>query len=183
MLATGDNGGKVLLWDLDQIDLSPPSAPTTPGSPTTALDIGSIVWGLAFAPGGSQLAVSTEDGMVRVVDLTTDPPTDETVLDDDMRLRIHYLDLELDNIEGDGYSFDTLIRAQVSDRTEVWAGTEYQDLDDVENLDIVIGLGYEIWNGLTLTGSGIIFNNESGWDIGLRWYFGDRLMGRDGLFQ
>jgi hypothetical protein len=100
----------------------------------------------------------------------------------DLILRVHYLDLELDNLEGDGYSFDTLIRAQVSDRAEIWAGTEYQDLDDVENIDVVIGLGYEVWNGLTLTGSGIIFNNESGFDIGLRYYFGDQLLDRDTLF-
>lgn len=100
----------------------------------------------------------------------------------DIILRLHYLDVSLDNVDEDGYSFDTLLRSQISDRAEVWAGTEYQDLDDIENIDIVIGVGYELWNGLTLTGSGIIFNNESGFDIGLRWYFGERLLGRDSLF-
>lgn len=100
----------------------------------------------------------------------------------DLILRAHYLEVELDNIDEDGYSIDTLLRAQVSDRAEIWVGTEYQDLDEIENIDFVIGLGYELWNGLTLTGSGIIFNNESGFDIGLRWYFGDQLLDRDSLF-
>lgn len=100
----------------------------------------------------------------------------------DAILRVHYLEVDLAGIDDDGYSVDTLLRAQVSDRAEVWAGTEYQDLSDVENIDIVVGLGYELWNGLTLTGSGIVFNNESGWDIGLRWYFGDRLMDGDSIF-
>lgn len=100
----------------------------------------------------------------------------------DFILRAHYLDVSLDDIDEDGYSVDTLLRSQISDRAEVWAGTEYQDLDDIENIDIVIGIGYELWNGLTLTGSGIIFNNESGFDIGLRWYFGDKLLDRDALF-
>ncbi len=101
----------------------------------------------------------------------------------DFILRAHYLEVSLDGTDDeDGYSVDTLIRAQVSDRAEVWAGTEYQNLENIENMDVVIGLGYDLWNGLTLTGSGIIFNNESGFDIGLRWYFGDRLLGRDSLF-
>jgi len=101
----------------------------------------------------------------------------------DIVLRAHYLDISLDGAEDDnGYSVDTLLRAQVSDRAEVWAGTEYQNIADIENIDIVIGLGYDLWQGLTLTGSGIIFNNESGFDIGLRWYFGDRLLDRDSLF-
>lgn len=101
----------------------------------------------------------------------------------DIILRVHYLDVSLDGTDDeDGYSFDTLLRAQVSDRAEVWVGTEYQDLDVIKNMDVVIGLGYDLWKGLTLTGSGIIFNNESGFDIGLRWYFGDQLMGRDSLF-
>jgi hypothetical protein len=102
----------------------------------------------------------------------------------DAVLRAHYLEISLEGVDDqDGYTVDTLVRAQISDRAEVWAGTEYQNIQDIENMDVVIGLGYELWNGLTLTGSGIIFNNESGFDIGLRWYFGEALMQRDYLFK
>ena len=101
----------------------------------------------------------------------------------DLILRAHYIEVDLDGVDDeDGYTFDTLLRAQVSEKAEIWVGTEYQDLDEVENIDVVIGLGYEVWNGLTLTGSGIVFNNASGFDIGLRWYFGDALLDRDSLF-
>ena len=101
----------------------------------------------------------------------------------DLILRAHYIEVDLDGVDDeDGYTFDTLLRAQVSEKAEIWVGTEYQDLDEVENIDVVIGLGYEFWKGLTLTGSGIVFNNASGFDIGLRWYFGDALLDGDSLF-
>jgi hypothetical protein len=101
----------------------------------------------------------------------------------DFVLRAHYLYVDLDGIDDEsGYSVDTLLRTQLSERAEIWAGTEYQNLDDIKNIDIVIGLGYDLWEGVELTGSGIIFNNESGFDIGLRWNFGERLLGRDALF-
>jgi hypothetical protein len=101
----------------------------------------------------------------------------------DLIVRAHYLYIDMEGIDDEnGYTVDTLLRAQISERAEIWAGTEYQNIDEIKNIDIVIGAAYELWNGVTLTGSGIIFNNESGFDIGLRWYFGDQLLGRDAIF-
>ena len=98
----------------------------------------------------------------------------------DLIFRLHYLEVDLDGVDDDdGYTFDSLLRAQVSDKAEIWVGTEYQELSDVENIDVVIGMGYELWKGLTLTGSGIVFNNASGFDIGVRWYFGESLLDGD----
>lgn len=107
-----------------------------------------------------------------------------------LMLRVSYADVTLDNpspggkdLDGDGYTVDTYLRAQINEQADIYAGTEYQDLDDVENMDVVIGLNYEIWEGVALTASGNIFNNASGFDIGVRWFFGDRLFDGDSLLK
>ena len=108
-----------------------------------------------------------------------------------LMLRVSYADVELDqpisgsragDLDADGYTFDSHLRVQVNEAADIWLGTEYQDLDDVENMDVVIGMNYEVWNGVALTASGNIFNNASGFDIGVRWFFGDQLFDGDALF-
>lgn len=105
-------------------------------------------------------------------------------------VRASYVDLTLDNpvsggkdLDGDGYQVETQLRAQLNEAADIYLGTAYQDLDDVENMDIIIGMNYEIWEGVALTASGNIFNNASGFDIGVRWFFGDRLFDGDSLFS
>lgn len=105
----------------------------------------------------------------------------------DLVLLINYVDVELkgpgSNIATDGYSIKGTLRAQVSQRAEVWAGYEYFDLDDTSG-DVVLGFGYEFAAGLAFLARGILFNNEAGVDLGLRWYFGNTLFGdRDSVVR
>ena len=111
-----------------------------------------------------------------------------------LMVRASYVDLELDNpipggsdLDGDGLRLETHLRFQINEAADIWAGTDYQKLDqnsgsDLENMDVVIGLNYEVWNGVALTASGNIFNNASGFDVGVRWFFGDQLLDGDSLF-
>lgn len=105
-------------------------------------------------------------------------------------VRVSYADVKLDGpypgtgtINSDGYTVDTYLRGQINEAADIYAGTEYQNLDDVENVDVVIGMNYEVWKGVALTASGNIFNNPSGFQIGLRWFFGEQLMGGDALLK
>ncbi|RMF96583.1 MAG: hypothetical protein D6727_07800 [Gammaproteobacteria bacterium] len=104
----------------------------------------------------------------------------------DLLLRVSYVDTELKGsfgkLSSNGWSGEAKLRAQLSDRAEIVTGVEYFDLDETTTT-IVLGLGYEIAGGLTLRARGVLFNNETGLDVGLRWYFGDRLFGgRDSVF-
>ncbi len=98
----------------------------------------------------------------------------------DLMLRLNYVDTELESsvakVSSEGWSGEAMLRAQLSERAEIVTGVEYFDLDDTTT-NIVLGLGYELAGGLTLTARGILFNNETGLDLGLRWYFGERLFG------
>lgn len=98
----------------------------------------------------------------------------------DFVLRVNYVDVELEgqglDISSDGYSVEAGLRSQVSERAEVYAGYEYFDVDDTSGT-VVLGLGYELGAGVTFLARGIVFNNEAGLDLGLRWYFGSALFG------
>ncbi|MDJ0929480.1 MAG: hypothetical protein QNJ73_17715 [Gammaproteobacteria bacterium] len=116
-------------------------------------------------------------------------PTLSFIGDDetDLVLRINYVDVELKgpgaDVATDGYSIEGMVRAQVSPRAEVWAGYEYFDLDDTSG-DVVLGFGYELAAGFAFLARGIVFNNEAGFDLGLRWYFGSALFGdRDSVVR
>lgn len=101
----------------------------------------------------------------------------------DLILRASLIEAELGNFDDDGYSAEAMLRAQVSDRAEVMIGIEYQDLDDPSNTSIVAGVAYEVLAGLTLTGNAVVFDNDAGLSLGLRWYFGDLVFGdRDSIF-
>jgi len=110
----------------------------------------------------------------------------------DFVLRGNYIDTELSKLNGvspstvkdDGWSAEAIIRGQVSERTEVHVGYEYQRLSDIRNRDLTIGMNFRVYKGLALLGRAIVFDNETGFELGLRWYFGDRAFGgRDSIVR
>ena len=108
--------------------------------------------------------------------------------DTDFILRANYVDVELDNVDDDGYSVMAQIRSQVSERAEVQIGYQYQDLGDsinkVENRDLTVGLLYRVWDGIALSARAIVFDDDTGFDLGFRWYFGNLIFGdRDSIVR
>ena len=109
--------------------------------------------------------------------------------DTDFIVRGNYIDVDMDSqtqgsITDDGWSAEGVIRSQISEKAEVMIGYEYQDLGSVKNRDMKVGLGYEFWGGLTLTANAIVFDDDTGFDIGVRWYFGKLLFGdRDSIVR
>ncbi len=110
----------------------------------------------------------------------------------DFVLRGNYIDTELSKlnagsastISDSGWSVETLIRGQISDRAEVHVGFEYQELNDVSNRDLTIGLNYRVFDKLAIMGRAIVLDSETGMELGLRWYFGDRIFaGRDSIVR
>lgn len=107
----------------------------------------------------------------------------------DFVIRASFIDVEVSNlsipgneVSGDGWSAEAQIRGQISDRADVHIGFEYHDLDNVKNRDVTIGLNYKVVDGLSVMARGIIFDSESGFELGLRWQFGDLLFGgRDSI--
>jgi len=103
----------------------------------------------------------------------------------DLVLRANYLDAELTNlgnsspasVSDDGWSAESMIRGQVSDRADVFVGYEYQRLSNVRNRDVTIGLNYRVVKGLSVLGRAIVFGNQSGFELGLRWQFGGPIFG------
>jgi len=115
----------------------------------------------------------------------------------DLVLRAFYIDTEhkqlnsdsttFDPLTGDGYELEAVIRSQISPRAEFEVGYAYQALTtnncgladcDTSNRDVTIGLNYRVWSGITLLARGIIFDDDTGFELGARWYFGD-LFGGD----
>ncbi len=82
-----------------------------------------------------------------------------------------------------------MIRSQISPRTDFQVGYEYQQFNysgapDLKNSDVTIGLAFRLGWGVSLTARGIIFDDDSGFDLGVRWYFGDLLFGgRDSIVR
>jgi len=120
----------------------------------------------------------------------------------DLVLRAFYIDTEqkglnpdsttFDPLTGDGYELEAVIRSQISPKAEFEVGYAYQALTtnncgqtsgnladcDSSNRDVTIGLNYRVWSGITLLARGIIFDDDTGFELGVRWYFGD-LFGGD----
>lgn len=92
-------------------------------------------------------------------------------------------------LSGDGWSAEAMIRSQISPRAEFRVGYEFQQYDytgvsNVKNADVTIGLTYRVGWGVALTASGIIFDDDSGFDLGVRWHFGDLVFnGRDSIVR
>jgi len=86
------------------------------------------------------------------------------------------------SISDDGWSVEGIIRGQISDRADIQVGYEYEDIGPVNNDDVTIGLNYRVYKDLSVLGRGIIFDNETGFELGLRWQFGNRVFdGRDSM--
>jgi hypothetical protein len=115
--------------------------------------------------------------------------------DVDLVIRGNWVDTELstlniaspDSISEDGWSAEAAIRGRISDRADVHVGYEYYDLgsdpNDVTNRNVTIGLNYQVWDGISVLVNGIIFDSETGFELGLRWHFGSLLLdGRDSIF-
>lgn len=88
-------------------------------------------------------------------------------------------------VSGDdtGYFAEAMVRSQLSENVEIEAGFRYSDLSDsnISNNDVLLGIGYHLTDYLTLRVRGVVFDNETGFEIGARIYFGD-FLGRDTLF-
>ena len=107
----------------------------------------------------------------------------------DFVLRGNYVDVSLinpgvSNNGDEGWSAEGLFRSQISDRAEVMIGYEYTDLGSVKNSDLIVGLGYQVGLGITLTADAIVFDTDTGFALGIRWYFGNLIFGnRDSIVR
>lgn len=98
---------------------------------------------------------------------------------------VAYLNAELEDADEDGYTAQLLLRSALSERVELEGGYRYSDVggaSDISNNDILIGLGYHLTDWLSLRGRGIVFDDDTGWEVGFRMYFGG-FLGRDNLFR
>jgi opacity protein-like surface antigen len=97
---------------------------------------------------------------------------------------------QLRSVDGDGYVLHALVRGMVSDRVELEAGYRYTKIndvaadgsDDVSNSDLILALTYGVTDQFAVRVRGLVFDDETGIEVGARWYFG-RLIGRDHLFR
>lgn len=110
----------------------------------------------------------------------------------DLVLRGYYVDVEQSKLNpgnpptltGDGWSGEGFIRSQISPRAEFEVGYAYQNVGTVKNADVVVGLNYRLGWGIALLARGIIFDDDTGFELGARWYFGDLVFGgRDSIVR
>lgn len=87
------------------------------------------------------------------------------------------------DINDDGYLAEGMIRSEISENVEIEAGYRYSDLSDsdISNNDIFLGLGYHVTDYLTLRARGIVFDDDTGFELNVRLYFGS-FLGRDAIF-
>jgi len=109
--------------------------------------------------------------------------------DTDVIFRGNFIDVDMDSqtqgsITDDGWSAEIGVRSQISEKAEVMVGYEYQEVGPVKNRDLKVGLAYTFWGGIALTGDAIVFDNDTGFSLGVRWYFGKLLFGdRDSIVR
>lgn len=110
----------------------------------------------------------------------------------DLVLRGYYADVEHSNLNvdspssltGNGWIAEGSIRSQITPKAEFEVGYAYQDVGDVKNRDLMIGLNYRLFGGLALLAKGIVFDDDTGFELGVRWYFGDLIFGgRDSIVR
>ena len=92
---------------------------------------------------------------------------------------IAYVNAELEDIDDGGFRLQGMIRGMVSDRAEVQLGYTYTDIggdSDIDSRDITLGILYNVTGQLAIRASGIIFDNDSGLELGVRYNFGDGLL-------
>jgi len=111
----------------------------------------------------------------------------------DVVVRVGYVDItefETPNnlcqlVSGDdnGYLGEVMVRSELSENVEIEAGFRYSSLDDsdVSDNEVLLGLGYHLTEYLTLRARGIVFDDDTGIELGARLYFGN-FLGRDTLF-
>jgi opacity protein-like surface antigen len=107
---------------------------------------------------------------------------------------VGYVDNEMDvvydgdtcaktSVSDDGYEVEGLIRSSLSEQIELEAGYRYTDLSDsdIDNRDAIIGLSYLFNDRLTMRVRGVVFDDDTGIELGVRFNFAS-LLGRDYLF-
>jgi Outer membrane protein beta-barrel domain len=111
----------------------------------------------------------------------------------DVVVRLAYVDItefETPNnlcqlVSGDdnGYFGEVMVRSMMSENVELEAGFRYSDLDEsnVSDSEVLLGLGYHLTDYLTIRARGIVFDDDTGIEIGARLYFGN-FLGRDTVF-
>ena len=88
-------------------------------------------------------------------------------------------------VSGDdtGYFGEAMVRSELSESVEIEAGFRYSSLDDsnVSDNSVLLGIGYHATDYLTIRARGVVFDDDTGIEIGARLYFGS-FLGRDTLF-
>lgn len=82
-----------------------------------------------------------------------------------------------------GYFVEGMVRGLVSSNVELEAGVRYSDLDDsgISDTDVILGITYSITDYLALRARGVVFDDDTGVELGARLYFGS-FIGRDTVF-
>jgi hypothetical protein len=95
--------------------------------------------------------------------------------------RAYYVDAEIDarrtsrTLDDDGYELEGLFRIMASETTEVHVGLAYTDLSDTDDNEVRIGLVHNVTPMVALRLGGVIFDDDTGINVGIRVYFGDSL--------
>ena len=90
---------------------------------------------------------------------------------------------QLDSGSDQGYLTEAMIRSELSDNVEIEAGVRYSNLSDsdIANTDVLLGIGYHLTDWVSLRARAVIFDNDTGIELGARLYFGS-FVGRDTIF-
>ncbi len=86
--------------------------------------------------------------------------------------------------DDDGYFAEVMVRSALSENVELEAGFRYAELSDsnTSNNDVLLGIGYDVTDYLTLRATGIVFDTDTGFELSARVYFGTVFLGRDTMF-
>ncbi len=82
-----------------------------------------------------------------------------------------------------GYLTEAMVRSELSENVELEAGVRYSNLrdSDISNTDVLLGIGYHLTDWVSLRARAVIFDNDTGIELGARLYFGS-FIGRDTIF-
>ena len=95
--------------------------------------------------------------------------------------RVYYVDVEMDasttasKLNETGYNVEGMLRYMASEKAEVTLSYDYTELDTIDNKDLQIGLNYNFTDMIAGTARGIVFDKDTGFSLGIRFYFGDTL--------
>ncbi len=90
---------------------------------------------------------------------------------------------QLESGSDQGYFTEAMVRSELSDNVEIEAGVRYSNLrdSDISNTDVLLGIGYHLTDWVSLRARAVIFDNDTGIELGARLYFGS-FIGRDTIF-